>query len=115
MHDMLTILTDVRGVSLSVTRLKSAAARAVYAACRVRGVIRCSLRQMLLASCISWLLKLSIELQLQVNNNCFVKFHNSPFSHMTYSLSCSLVQFQGKHGVSHKQETAYKNRLEKRT
>jgi len=35
---MLTILTDVRGdslsVSLSVTRLKSAAARAVYATCR---------------------------------------------------------------------------------
>jgi len=52
---MLTILTDVRGVcqpvSLSVTRLKSAAARAVYAPCRVRGVIRCSLCQITLTSC----------------------------------------------------------------
>jgi len=41
MHEMLTILTDVGGVCqsvcLSVTRLKSAAARAVYAARRVRG------------------------------------------------------------------------------
>jgi len=39
MHEMLTIVTDVRGVcqsdSLSVTRLQSAAARAVYAACCV--------------------------------------------------------------------------------
>jgi len=37
MHEMLTIVTDVRGVCLSVrlsvTRLKSAAARAVYAVC----------------------------------------------------------------------------------
>jgi len=44
MHEMLTIVADVRGVCLSVclsvTRLKSAAARAVYAACRVHGVIR---------------------------------------------------------------------------
>jgi len=51
MHEMLSILTDVRGVclsvSLSVTRLKSAAARAVYAACRVRGVIRCSFVKLL--------------------------------------------------------------------
>jgi len=53
MHEMLTIVTDVRGVCLSVTRLKSAAARAAYAACSVRGVIRCSLRQMSLASCYS--------------------------------------------------------------
>jgi len=55
MHEMLTILTDVRGVCLSVclsvTRFESAAARAVYASCRVLGVIRCSLRQMPLASC----------------------------------------------------------------
>jgi len=51
MHEMLTILTDVRGVSLSVSRLKSAAPHAVYAACRVRGVIRFNLRQMLLAYC----------------------------------------------------------------
>jgi len=47
MHEMLTVVTDVGGVclsvSLSVTRLKTAAARAV---CRVRGVIRCSLCQM---------------------------------------------------------------------
>jgi len=35
MHDMLTVLTDVRGVCLSVTRLKSAAACAVYVACYV--------------------------------------------------------------------------------
>jgi len=52
---MLTILTDVRGVCqsvcLSVTWLKSAAARAVYATYRVRGFIRCSLRQIPLASC----------------------------------------------------------------
>jgi len=48
MHDMLTILTDVRSVCQSVchARLKSAAARAVYTTCRVRGVIRYSLRQM---------------------------------------------------------------------
>jgi len=55
MYDMLTIVTDVRGVcpsvSLSVTRFKSTAARAVYDACRVRGVIQCSLCQMSLASC----------------------------------------------------------------
>jgi len=40
MHEMLTV-ADVRGVCqsvcLSVTRLKSAAASAVYATCRVRG------------------------------------------------------------------------------
>jgi len=51
MHEMLTIVTNVRGVSLSVTWPKSAAARAVYAACRVRGVIWYSLRQIPLASC----------------------------------------------------------------
>jgi len=55
MHEMPTVLTDVRGVCLSVrlsvTRLKSAAARAVYAACRVRGVIRCSLCQITSATC----------------------------------------------------------------
>jgi len=52
---MLTILTDVRvvclSVCLSVTRLKSAAVRAVYAACRVRGVIWCSLCQITLTTC----------------------------------------------------------------
>jgi len=57
MHEMLCILTDVRGVCLSVclsvTRLKSAAVRAVYAICRMRGVIRYSLCQMPLASCLS--------------------------------------------------------------
>jgi len=51
MHEMLTILTNVHGVCLSVrlsvTRLKSVAARAVC------GVIRCSLSQMPLASCSS--------------------------------------------------------------
>jgi len=40
-HDMLAILTDVRGVclsvSLSATRVKSAPARAVYTACCVLG------------------------------------------------------------------------------
>jgi len=55
MHEMLTILTDVRGVCLSVclpvTWLKLAAARAVYAACRVLGVIRCSLCQITLTTC----------------------------------------------------------------
>jgi len=55
MRAMLTIVTHVRGVCLSVclsvTRLKSAAVRAVHAACRVRGVIWYSLRQMPLASC----------------------------------------------------------------
>jgi len=49
-HEMQTILTDVRGVCLSVTRLKSEAAGAVNAACRKRGVIRCNLRQMSLTS-----------------------------------------------------------------
>jgi len=38
-------------VSLSVTRLKSAAVRALYAVCHVGRVIRYSLCQMLLASC----------------------------------------------------------------
>jgi len=59
MHEMQSILTDVRGVRLSVclsvTNVPndpgSAAARAVYAACRVCGVVRYSLRQMPLASC----------------------------------------------------------------
>jgi len=55
MHEIQTIVTDVCGVCLSVclsvTPLKLAAAHAVYASCRVRGVIRCSLRQMPLASC----------------------------------------------------------------
>jgi len=40
MHEVLAILTDIRDVSLSVclsvTRLESVAARAVYAACRVQ-------------------------------------------------------------------------------
>jgi len=53
MHETQTILSDVRGVCqsvrLSVTRLKSAAARAVYAACS--GVIRCGLRQITLTTC----------------------------------------------------------------
>jgi len=49
-HEMLTIVTDVRGVRLSVTWLKSVVARTMYAACCVCGVIRCSLHQMLLAS-----------------------------------------------------------------
>jgi len=51
MHEGLTIVTDVCGVSLSVTRLKLAAVHAVYAACHVHGVIWCSLRQMPSASC----------------------------------------------------------------
>jgi len=46
MHEMLAILTDVRGVCLSVCL---SAARAVYGVCRVRGVIRCRLRQMSMA------------------------------------------------------------------
>jgi len=33
MHETQTVLADVRGVRLSVMRLKSAAARAVYAVC----------------------------------------------------------------------------------
>jgi len=44
MHEVLIIVTDVRGVC------HAAAARAVYAACRVRYVILYSLRQMPLAS-----------------------------------------------------------------
>jgi len=69
MHEMQTIVIDVRDVCLSVylsvclsrmhrmtpARLHcaglSAAARAVNTACPVRGVIRCSLRQMPLAFC----------------------------------------------------------------
>jgi len=45
MRELLTILTTVRGVCQSVCL---SAARAVYAACHV---IRCSLHQMILASC----------------------------------------------------------------
>jgi len=51
MHEMQTIVNDVRGVCLSVTRLKSAAARAEYAVCRVRWVIQCSLCQITLTTC----------------------------------------------------------------
>jgi len=35
MHEIMTILADVRGISLSVMWLKSAAACAVYATCHV--------------------------------------------------------------------------------
>jgi len=49
MHEMQTIVTDVRGVCLSVSH---AAAPAVCTACRVHGVFQCSLHQVLLASCI---------------------------------------------------------------
>jgi len=56
MQEMQAIVTDLHciylPVSLSVTWLKSAAARAVYAACRVHEVIQCSLRQMPLDSCL---------------------------------------------------------------
>jgi len=55
MHEMLTLLTDVHSVCLSGIWFKSTAARAVYAACHVRGVFLCSLRQMPLDSC-SWFL-----------------------------------------------------------
>jgi len=53
MHEMQTILTDVRGVCLSVTRLKLAAARAMYATCRARGVFRCSLCQSTFTTCLA--------------------------------------------------------------
>jgi len=46
----------VVSVCLSVTRLKSAAVCAVYAACRMSGVIWCSFRQMPLASVKLWYL-----------------------------------------------------------
>jgi len=64
MHEMQTILTDVRSVSLSVspsvrpsvrlsvTWLKSAAARALYTTCSVCGVIWCSLCQIILTTCL---------------------------------------------------------------
>jgi len=56
MRQTLAIVTDVRSVclpvSLSVMRLKSAAARAVYAAFRMHRVIWCSLCQMPLGSCL---------------------------------------------------------------
>jgi len=45
----LLLLIFVASVSLSVTRLKSAVARAVHAMCRVHTVIWCSFRQMPLA------------------------------------------------------------------
>jgi len=53
MHEMLTIVINAYGVCLSVMWLKSAAAaRAVYTACHVHGVIWFSLHQMqALASC----------------------------------------------------------------
>jgi len=50
MHELLTIVTDVRGVCQSVARLELGAGHAVYAMCCVRGVIWCSMRQMPLAS-----------------------------------------------------------------
>jgi len=49
MHEMQTIVTDVRGVCLSV--VCHAVARAVYAAYRVRGIIWCSLCRMPSDSC----------------------------------------------------------------
>jgi len=56
MHEMQTVLTDVRGVCLSVCPsvmwLESAVARAVYTACHVYGVIRCSLCQITLTTCL---------------------------------------------------------------
>jgi len=56
MHEMQTILTDVcsvcLSVRLSVTWLKSGVAHAVYTACRVHGVIRCSLCQITLTTCL---------------------------------------------------------------
>jgi len=56
MHEMQTILTDAVSVSLSVrpsvTWLKSVASHAVFAACRVCGVVWCSLCQITLTTCL---------------------------------------------------------------
>jgi len=49
MHEMQTIGTDVRGVCQSVTNAPNDPGSASL--CRVREVIRCSLRQMPLATC----------------------------------------------------------------
>jgi len=70
MCEMLTIVTDVQcsrclSVSLSVTWLKSAAVRAVYAVCHVRGVIQYSLSQMPLVSCYDMWLGNRVDLFLQ--------------------------------------------------
>jgi len=51
MHEMLTVHTDVCGVCLSVTWLKLAVVRAVYAMCHVYGVNWCSLCQITLTTC----------------------------------------------------------------
>jgi len=47
MHELLTIVIDVRGVCQSVARLELGAAHAVYAMSCVRGVIWCSIRKCL--------------------------------------------------------------------
>jgi len=60
MHDMLTFLIDVCGVCLSVMRqnvhctpgaMCAGSFGALYAACHVRRVIRCSLCQITLITC----------------------------------------------------------------
>jgi len=88
MHEKQTILTDVRGVCLSVCLsvtnalsdpgsaslcgwLKSAAARAVYAACRLHGVIQCTFCQMSLASCLNVISKIIFE-KLPCNINLLI-------------------------------------------
>jgi len=88
MHEMLTILTDDRGVclsvSLSVTRLKSSSARAVYAACRVHGVIRDGLRQVSVASCFfSW--------NAVFPNRAITAFHTLPVSSTKLYFTGTLV------------------------
>jgi len=66
MHEMQAMLIDVCGVCLSVCLsvmwLKLAAARAVCAACRVRGVIWCSLCEITLTTC--WILALVLSYSL---------------------------------------------------
>jgi len=51
MHEMLFLAMFTVSLSLSVMWLKSAAVRAVYTACRVHGVIQCSLCQITLTTC----------------------------------------------------------------
>jgi len=81
MHDVQTILSNVCGVSLSVTDAPndpglaslSAAACAVYVACRVLGVIQCSLRQMHLQ--IQYVTYIALLYKLSRGADKFMKKH----------------------------------------
>jgi len=75
MHEMLIILTDVRGVCLSVCpSVSHAVARAVYTSCCVHGVIQCCLRQIPFASCLNFPLYIAYVDYCKVSNYLHRKF-----------------------------------------